>query len=103
VTVYYHHPKRSYRITDVTNVAQEFLPDCHGDVTVIATVIYAVQEITGAGTAGGLATCTPGANADLYNDGVDILQLQIAANGACSVIRTAGADTFNVRLRMEFL
>ena len=73
------------------------------NIDAITTVTYVVQENTGVGTAGGIATCAVGANVDLYNDGVDILQLQMAADGTGSVVRTAGADTFNVRIWKVFL
>lgn len=54
--------------------------------------------ITGADTTSGAYSLTAGANVEIYNDGTDIVQLQMAADGSVTVQRTAGADTFKVQI-----
>lgn len=97
------HLRPEYEITDVVGAAQTIIPDGADDVTTILHASYVVQEETGGGAMAGTASVIPGANAIIYADGVDSVQLQVAANGAVTVQRTAGADTFNVRLHMVYI
>jgi len=103
VTAYNQHPLRVFWITDVVGVAQTVIAGGVGDVANVITALYAVEEETGGGSSGGVVTCTPGNTVDIYDDGVDVVQLQVAAGGAVTVQRTAGADTFNIRLQVLVL
>ncbi len=84
----------------VDGTARTAIPNGTGDVTAIIRTMYAVVEVTGGGTSSGEVGLTPGANSNIYTDGVDTLTLAVAANGAVTVQRTAGADTFKVALWM---
>jgi len=86
----------------ITNTAITVIPDSIGDVVAILTVIYAVSESAG-GVSGGTATVVPTGSVDLYDDGVDVLTLAVAANGTVTLQRTAGAATFNVSLNMVWI
>lgn len=100
MTVYRHHAKLEYEVTAINAVAQTvFL----APVTKQLVCTYAVQEVTGAGVAAGTVTCVPGANVNLYTDGVDTCNLAIDAAGVVTVSRTLGADTFNTRLFMVWI
>jgi uncharacterized spore protein YtfJ len=103
VTVYNQHPVRVFWITNLVGAAQTVVAGGVGDVKNIITAMYAVEEETGGGSSGGVTTCTPGANVAIYDDGVDVVQLQVAAGGVVTVQRTAGADTFNIRLQVLIL
>jgi hypothetical protein len=81
------------------------IPNAAGDVTDRLDGFYICNPSSGttsaglisAAAAGGLA---PGATLDLLNDGANIIQLQINANGAVSLQRTAGAKTYVVSLQL---
>lgn len=94
-TGYYGHWNHSA----VAGSAITVIPNATGDVTEIATFVYAVAEVTGTGTGGGTVTVTPGGGAvTLYSDGTDTLQITCAADGSVTVQRSAGTDTFKVSL-----
>ena len=78
------------------------IPDIIGDVAALLTIIYAGSESAG-GVAGGTATVVPTGSVVLYNDGVDVLTLAVAANGTVTLQRTAGAATFDVSLNMVWI
>ena len=78
------------------------IPDSIGDVAAILTIIYAVSESAG-GVSGGTATVVPAGSVVLYNDGTDVLTLAVAANGAVTLQRTAGAATFDVSINMVWI
>lgn len=87
--------------TAIAAAAQTIILNAAGDVTKIITIQYAVNEITGAGTAGGVVVLTPTPTSwVLYNDGVDALTITCNANGSVTIARTAGADTFEATLWM---
>jgi hypothetical protein len=86
-----------WHLTDIAGDAVGITDD--GDVTAIATVTYAVKESAG-GTSGSTGTVTPDGALNLYNDGVDILDMNCAAGGAVSVQRSAGSSTFEVSIFM---
>jgi len=95
MTVTRHHVKLEYEVTAINAAPQTvFL----APVTKQLVCFYVVQEVTGAGVAAGTVTCVPGANVNLYTDGVDTCNLAISAAGIVTVSRTLGADTFNARL-----
>jgi hypothetical protein len=100
MTVTRHHVKNEFEVTAINAVAQTvFL----AAVTKQLICTYVVHEITGAGVAAATVTCVPGANVDLYTDGVDTCNLAISAAGVVTVSRTLGADTFNARLFMVWI
>jgi hypothetical protein len=78
------------------------IPNGTGDVTGYITVLYSIVE-SGGGTAGGTATCAPGASVNLYADGVDTFALAVAADGSVTVARTAGASTIDISLLMTWV
>jgi hypothetical protein len=73
------------------------IPNGAGDVVGYLTVLYSIVE-SGGGTAGGTATCAPGASVNLYADGTDTFALAIAADGSVTVQRTAGASTIDIAI-----
>lgn len=88
----------------VVGSATSIIPNGTGDVTLVLSGTFTVSD--GAGNvAGGVITATaPGANFNLYDDGgTNTLQLQVAADGSVSVIRTAGARTYAVNLNLNWM
>lgn len=69
-----------------------------GSAMYVITMVYVVREITGGGTSGGTVTLNAGSGFSIYNDGTDVLTLALSALGALTAQRTAGADTFDVKL-----
>lgn len=69
-----------------------------GSAMYIITMVYVVREITGGGTSGGTVTLNAGSGFSIYNDGTDVLTLALSALGVLTAQRTAGADTFDVKL-----
>lgn len=75
-----------------------------GDVTLCLSGTFTISD--GAGNvAGGVITATaPSGNFNLYDDGgTNTCQLQVAADGSVSVIRTAGARTYAVNLALNWI
>ena len=88
-----------WHLTGVDATPVEIIHDGSGDVTGIATVMYAVQESAG-GTSGSTATVEPSATLNLYNDGVDTLDMDCNTDGSVEVRRVAGSSTFEVSIFM---
>ena len=85
-----------YRYSGIDGTARVIIPDDESDVTRIAVLLYAAAEVTGAGTAGGPASITPGGSVTLYTDGTDKLTIDCTAGGELHVHRAAGLDTFKL-------
>jgi len=88
-----------WHLTGVDDTPVEIVADGSDDVSGIATVMYAVEE-SASGTSGSTATVTPGNTLNLYNDGVDTLDMDCDADGSVAVQRTAGSSTFEVSIFM---
>ncbi|NIQ88609.1 MAG: hypothetical protein GWN93_05835 [Deltaproteobacteria bacterium] len=88
-----------WHLTGVDDTPVEIIADGADDVSGIATVTYAVEESAG-GTAGSTATVTPGNTLNLYNDGVDTLDMDCNVDGSVEVQRVAGTSTFEVSVMM---
>jgi hypothetical protein len=69
-----------------------------GAILYVTTLLYAVRAVTGGDENGGVVTLAPGDSFALYNDGTDVLTLSVTAGGALQVQRTAGADSFDVKV-----
>lgn len=69
-----------------------------GTVQYVITLLFVVRAVTGADTSGGTVTLALGDNFSIYNDGTDVLTLTLTAGGALTAQRTAGADTFDVKV-----
>jgi len=80
----------------VAGAAVTLLPA--GSAMYVLTMVYVVREFIGSGTSGGTITLTAGTSASIYNDGTDVLTLALSASGALTAQRTAGADSFDVKL-----
>lgn len=87
----------------VTDTSITVIPNGAGDVTGIIQINYAVLEVTGGGTSAGTANVTPGNTANIYTDGTDTLTVSVAADGSVTISRTAGSDTFQVSLLMNWV
>lgn len=82
----------------VDGTARTVIPNGTGDVTEVATFLYAVSAVTAGDAMGGTVVLEPSDSFELYDDGTDALTLAVAADGSVTVQRTAGADTFKVSL-----
>lgn len=69
-----------------------------GSAMYVITLVYVTRELIGSGTSGGTVTLTAGSSFSIYNDGTDVLTLSLTAGGALTAQRTAGADSFDVKL-----
>lgn len=91
-------------ISGIVGSAISIIPNGTGDVTLVLSGTFTASD--GAGNvAGGVITATaPGANFNLYDDGgSNTLQLQVAADGSVTVIRTAGARTYACNLCLNWM
>jgi hypothetical protein len=91
------------RLSGVVGTAVTIIADGVGDVTLVLSGTFTVSD--GAGNvAGGVITATaPSGTFNLYDDGgTNTLKLQIAANGAVTVQRTAGSRTYSVTLNLTW-
>ncbi len=93
---------RRWKGTDIDGTAQVVIANGNDDVTAVLNVQYAVSESAG-GVDGGNATVSNGASIDLYDDGVDVCTLTVAADGSVTIARSAGASSFDVSLCMVWL
>ena len=89
--------------TAITGAVQTVIPGGTQDVTAILTLLYAVQQIAGGGSAGGATTCIPGATVNLYNAGGNTLTVTVAAGGDATIATSAGVDTYNVSLLLLWI
>lgn len=83
-------------LTQIDNVAQTLL--AAGNVAAGITLLYIVSAVAGGDAVGGTVTLEPGDSFDLYDDGTDSLQITCTAGGAVTLVRDAGADSFNANL-----
>lgn len=74
------------------------IPNGAGDVTQVATFIYAVSAVSAGDATGGTISLEPSESFNIYDDTIDTLTLAVAVDGSVTVQRTAGADTFNVKI-----
>jgi len=88
----------------VDGTARTVIPNGAGDVLYQLIAQYVVRDSGGgvkfSSTHVGL---TPGNSTNIYDDGVDICTLAVAADGSVTVQRTAGAATFKVALWLLWL
>jgi hypothetical protein len=89
---------RCWSETGVDGTGVTLIPNAAGDVTEVATFVYAVSAVTAGDAAGGVVSLEPEDSFNLYDDATDTLTLAIAANGSVTVQRTAGADTFDINI-----
>ncbi len=92
-----------YEFDGVDGTARTLLPNAAGNVTyglVGHSVVRHSGGTTKAGTfsGGGGGAIVRGGTQNIYDDGTNIMQIQVNANGAVTVQRTAGTGTFKVRL-----
>lgn len=85
------------------STAQTIIANGTGDVTEIITIQYAVSEITGTETAGGVVALEPSDSFNLIDDGTNVLTVSCAADGSVTIARSAGTDTFKASLWMVWL
>ncbi len=88
----------------VVGSATSIIPNGTGDVTLCLSGTFTISD--GAGnTAGGVITKTaPSGTFNLYDDGgTNTCQLQVAADGSVTVIRTAGSRTYAVNLQLNWM
>lgn len=94
-----------YEFDALAGTAQTVIPDGAGDV------LYGVQLSSLVRGSGGVVqtlnsggtVLAPSSNTAIYSNGADIVQFQIAANGACTVQRTGGSLTYKVSLFLQWL
>lgn len=87
---------------DLDDNARAIIPNGAGDATAGITAIYYLSE-SGGGRDGGIVTVDNGAGVDLYDDGVDVCTLTVNADGSVTIVRSAGAATFDVALQMVWI
>lgn len=88
--------------TAIAGAAITIVPNGAGDVMSGVTIMYQLTE-SGGGTDGNVVMVLNGGSVDLYDDGVDVLTLTVNADGSVTVVRTAGATTFDLSLLMCWL
>ena len=92
----------SYRA--VAGASRIAIPAGAGDVSSYFWCRYLVDESAGGQATGTVEGLAPGAAQDIYNDGTDVLELDVAGGGQVSVVRTsATAVTFDVTLFMIWM
>jgi len=88
---------------DIDDTQETVIPNGAGDVTGYFWVRYLVVE-SGGGVNAATTKLEPGdAAATLYDDGTDVLQLTVGVGGQVTIVRTAGAATFDVALLMLWI
>lgn len=87
----------------VADTAITVIPNAAGDVTELLTCMYAVAEVTGTDTGGGVVSLAPSESYNICSDATNILTLAVAADGSVTVQRTAGTDTYKVSLWMTWI
>lgn len=91
-------------LSGIVGSAVPVIPNGTGDVTLALSGTFTVSD--GAGNvAGGVITATaPGGSFNLYDDGgTNTCQLQVAADGSVTVVRTAGSRTYAVNLNLNWM
>ena len=89
---------------NVNGTPQTVFPDGAKDVTLVLSGTFVVSD--GAGNvAGGVVTAiAPSGTFNLYDDGgTNTCQLQVAADGSITVVRTAGTRTYAVNLDLIWI
>ena len=85
-------------------VAQTVIPNGTGDVTLVLSGTYTISDGAGNVSGGEITPTEPGSNFDLYDDGgTNTCQLQVAADGGVTVVRTNGARTYLINLDINWL
>lgn len=96
-----------YEFDGVDGTARTVLPNATGDVVYAYWAAWVIRASTGEVRSDSISGtgATPGSNITLQtlNAGADVCQLQVNANGAVTVQRTAGAKTYKVGLWMLWL
>jgi len=80
----------------LTGATRRMIPNGAGDAIRGMAGKAVVYADTGADIYTTDFSLQPSTNVEVYNDGVDIVQLQMDANGSITAQRTAGADTFKI-------
>lgn len=91
-------------LSGIVGSAQTVVTNGTGDVTLVLSGTFTISD--GAGNvAGGVITATaPSGTFNLYDDGgTNTCQLQVAADGGVTVVRTAGARTYACNLVLNWL
>jgi hypothetical protein len=95
-----------WKFDGVDGTARSVVPDGTGDVLYLLGGMGVTRASSGATAATsflGASAIAPGGAQVLYSAGGDICSLQVAANGAITVQRTAGALTYKVGLWLLWL
>lgn len=93
-----------YSYDGVDGTARVVRPNGADDVLYGVTGQFFIRDSAG-NIAGGQVTVTaPGANFNLYDDGgANTCQLQVAANGEITIVRTAGSRTYKVTVLLIWI
>lgn len=93
-----------YSYDGVDGTARIIRPNGADDVLYGVTGQFFIRDSAG-NVAGGQVTVTaPGANFNLYDDGgANTCQLQVAANGEITIVRTAGSRTYKVMVLLIWI
>lgn len=90
-------------LSGVVGSAQSVIPNGPGDVTLGLSGTYTISDGAGNFDGGVIDPTTPGNSFNLYDDGgTNTCQLQVAADGSVTVIRTAGSRTYSVNLTLNW-
>lgn len=89
-------------LEDVDDTPTTIIPDGTWDVTSGLTAIYRLSE-SGGGVDGNVVMVANGGNVNIYDDGVDIFNLAVAADGSVTVVRSQGAATADIAIWLAWI
>lgn len=92
-----------YAYSSVGTTAVVIIPDGSYDVRELVRYTVVVSEMTDTGVNSATGQLAPGATVAIYTDGVDTCTLRCNSDGSVDILRTAGAQTFRVKLRLDWL
>lgn len=88
----------------VDGTARTVIPNAAGDVLYVASGWYVARSSAATVQAGNIGAIAPGVSTNIGTwGGSDVLQFQVAANGAVTVQRTGGSLTYKVTLWVLWL
>jgi hypothetical protein len=93
-----------YEFDGVDGTARTVIPNGTGDVLYVASGFYVARSSAPSIQAGNIGAIAPGVSTNIGTwGGSDVLQFQVAANGAITVQRTGGSLTYKVALWIVWL
>ncbi len=92
-----------YAYSNVGTTAVVVIPNGTYDVQKLLRYTAVVAEMVTAGVNSATGQLAPGATVAIYTDGVDTCTLRCNADGSVDILRTAGAQAFRVKLRLDWL